>query len=131
MKPVSLTLEQVLVIHRDLIDRYGGSPGIRDRALLLSALAAPRAGTRGEHFHKDLFEMAVAYLYHLVGNHAFVDGNKRVGAVAAYVFLGLNGYELKADEGAFERTVRGVAEGHTDKAAVAAFIRQCAVRALS
>jgi death-on-curing protein len=129
MKPVFLTLEQVLIIHRDLIDRYGGSPAIRDRGLLLSALAAPQAGAHGERFCKDIFEMAAAYLYHLVANHPFVDGNKRVGAVAAYVFLELNGYELQADEDAFERIVRGVAEGRTDKAAVAEFIRHSAVRA--
>jgi len=123
MKPVFLMLEQVLVIHRDQIERYGGSPGIRDRGLLLSALATPQAGAGGEYFHRDLFEMAAAYLYHLVSDHPFVDGNKRVGAVAAYIFLALNGYELRADEDAFERIVQGVAGGAIDKAAVNEFIR--------
>jgi death-on-curing protein len=93
-------------------------------ALLQSALAMPRAGSGGQYFHTDLNEMAAAYLFHIVKNHPFVDGNKRVGAMAAFAFLKLNGSTLKAPESAFERVVLSVAGGKSDKAAVAAFFRK-------
>ena len=67
--------------------------------------------------------MAAAYLYHIVRNHSFVDGNKRTGAVASVVFLVLNGIEVTADEDSFEKMVRSVAEGKADKATVAQFFR--------
>lgn len=87
MEPVFVTLDEVFAIHRDQIERYGGAPGVRDQGLLLSALAQP-AATFGEGFlHADLHEMAAAYLFHLIQNHPFVDGNKRVAAVAAAVLL--------------------------------------------
>lgn len=82
-----LTLDDVQFIHRDQTTRYGGDPGIRDRNLLDSALAQPRASFGAEFLHAFPFEMAAAYLYHIVRNHPFLDGNKRTGAVAALVFL--------------------------------------------
>lgn len=85
--PDFLSLEDAILIHQDQIERYGGSPGIRDLDLLKSALAMPRAGAFGQYFHAALFEMAAAYLFHIVMDHPFIDGNKRVGAVAAFVFL--------------------------------------------
>jgi death-on-curing protein len=122
--PVFLSLEETLAIHRDQVERYGGTDGIRDMALLQSALAMPSSGMGGDYFHADLFEMAAAYVFHIVRNHPFVDGNKRVGAMAAYVFLGLNGMELTASEEAYEELVLGVAEGRTPKSAVALFFRR-------
>ena len=119
-----LDLAEVLEIHRDQIDRYGGALGIRDQGLLESALAMPQAGLRGRYFHADLFEMAAAYLFHIVRNHPFVDGNKRAGAMTAYVFLKLNRVTLKAPEASFERLVLSVAGGRADKAAVAGFFRK-------
>lgn len=68
--------------------------------------------------------MAAAYLFHIVKNHPFVDGNKRVGAMAAFTFLKLNGVLLEATNPAFERIVVSVVEGATEKAAVAAFLRR-------
>ncbi len=121
--PIFLSLGEVLEIHRDQIDRYGGHPGIRDIGLLQSALAMPAAGFGGRFLHTDLFEMAAAYLFHITQNHPFVDGNKRTGAVASLVFLSLNGVEIKADENKFENTVLSVAEGKIDKAVVAKFLR--------
>lgn len=123
MQPIFLSLGEVLEIHRDQIERYGGSPGVRDMGLLQSALAMPAAAFGGQFLHADLHEMAAAYLLHLVCNHAFVDGNKRTGAVAAAVFLALNGADLDADEEDFEALVRAVAEGHADKAQAAQFFR--------
>ena len=74
-------------------------------------------------WHTDVFEMAAAYLFHLVKNHPFVDGNKRVGAVAALVFLLLNNHVFDAPEDDFAEMVLSVARGEIDKAEVAVFIR--------
>jgi death-on-curing protein len=119
-----LDLHEVLEIHRDQVERHGGAPGVRDLELLESALAMPRAGAAGEYLHRDLFEMAAAYLFHVVKNHPFVDGNKRVGAMSAFVFLRLNGLMVSASNAAFERAVLSVAEGTMDKAGAARFFRE-------
>jgi len=124
MPPVFLGLDEVLEIHRDQIERYGGRAGIRDMGLLQSALAMPQAGIGGEFFHADVFEMAAAYLYYIARNHPFVDGNKRVAAMSAFVFLRLNGHTLRAPTGAFERLVLAAAEGTVDKATIARFFQE-------
>ena len=124
MEPVFLGLDDVLAIHRDQIERYGGSSGIRDMGLLRSAVAMAAAAFGGSYVHADLCEMAAAYLFHIVCNQPFVDGNKRTGAVAAYVFLALNALTLTAPEKAFEQLVRGVADGRQGKADAAVFFRQ-------
>ena len=80
MDPVFLTRTEILAIHADQLRRYGGAGGIRDEGLLDSALAAPQSAFGGEFLHAGLHEMAAAYLFHLVSNHPFLDGNKRVGA---------------------------------------------------
>lgn len=85
-----LDIDHAMRLHRSLIEAYGGSEGIRDVGLLHSALAVPRASFGGEFLHQDLFEMAAAYLYHIVQNHPFIDGNKRTGAAAAIIFLSMN-----------------------------------------
>lgn len=121
--PVFLSVEEVIEIHQDQVARYGGSPGIRDRALLESAVHAPAASFGGQFLHGEVFEMAAAYLFHLVKNHAFVDGNKRVGAATADVFLQLNGWDLENDEPAFSDLVLAVATDVADKAQVAKFLR--------
>jgi len=120
---IFLYLDEVVEIHRDQIQRCGGLQGVRDAGLLESAVAMPRTMFRGSYLHRDIFEMAAAYLFHIVENHPFFDGNKRTGAVAAIVFLKLNGIELKADESAFEDLIIEVAEGTADKTTVAAFLR--------
>jgi death-on-curing protein len=122
--PVFLTLGEVIDIHRDQIERYGGDPGLRDLYLLQSAMAMPAAGFGGRNLHTDLFEMAAAYLFHITQNHPFIDGNKRTGAVASLVFLSLNDVEIEADEEEFEKFVLGVAEGKIEKAVVAEFFRK-------
>lgn len=123
-EPLFLGLDEVFEIHRDQIERYGGRPGIRDIELLQSALAMPAAGFGEGYLHTDIQEMAAAYLFHIVRNHPFVDGNKRTGAVAALVFLMMNGIELHASEESLEKMVRSVAEGETGKAGVAEFFRK-------
>ena len=97
MPPVFLTLDELLTIHRDQIERYGGSEGIRDMDLLKSAIAMPAAGFGGCYVHADLCEMAAAYLFHIVRNHPFVDGNKRIGAALFLWFLEKNGALYRED----------------------------------
>lgn len=123
MEPTFLTIDEVLAIHRDQIARYGGSDGVRDWGLLQSAIAMPAAAFGGQFLHSDLSEMAAACLFHIVQNHPFIDGNKRVGAVAAYVFLALNDMRLTADDDTYADLVLGVARGETPKSAVAEFFR--------
>ncbi len=121
---IFLTLEQVIEIQADQIARYGGSHGTRDAALLQSAVAMPQATFGNQYLHGDLFEMAAAYLFHIVQNHPFVDGNKRVGAMAAFTFMRINGYLLNADDISFENLVLDAARGKTTKEAVADFFRK-------
>ncbi len=116
-----LTLDEVLAIHHDQIENYGGRDGIREPELLESALAMPSAQIGGVFLHPDLFTMAAAYLFHLAQNHPFVDGNKRVAAVSAIWFLMLNDKEVTADESAFEELVIGVARGEIGKEDIAVF----------
>ena len=110
-----LTLGEILEIHRDQISRYGGRGGIRDVGLLKSAAAMPAAGIRERYLHHDLYEMAAAYLFHIVRNHPFIDGNKRTGIVAALVFLNMNGYELITSGKSLENLVQKVAQGKINK----------------
>ncbi len=129
MEPTFLTIDEVVAVHRDQIARYGGMEGVRDWGLLQSALAMPAATFGGQFLHGDLCQMAAAYLFHIVQNHPFIDGNKRVGAVAAYVFLALNDMRLTADNDRYAGLVLSVARGETPKSAVAEFFRANAIPA--
>ena len=124
MSPDFLTLEEVLEIHDDQINRYGGASGIRDFGLLESALAQPQAIFGGSFLHTDLFEMAAAYFFHIIQNHPFIDGNKRVGAVTALVFLDIKNKTVIMTNDELESQVLSVAQGLTDKTASAKFFRE-------
>ena len=124
MEPLFLTLEEVLEIHRDEIERHGGTLGVRDNGLLESAVAAPQAGFEGHYLHNDLYEMAAAYLFHLVQNHPFLDGNKRVGAATALEFLTMNNVETNIANQVLVDVVLAVAKGKVDKPAIAEFFRK-------
>jgi death-on-curing protein len=119
-----LTLNDVMAIHRRLIDAFGGSDGVRDEGLLLSAMAMPQTAFFGVYAHNDLFEMAAAYLFHLVMNHPFVDGNKRTGAAAAIVFLGMNGFALTADNQTLVEFTLSVAQGKQSKPEITVFLKE-------
>jgi death-on-curing protein len=123
VRPTFLTLDEIVAVHADQIARYGGSEGVRDWGLLQSAIAMPSAAVGGQFLHADLCGMAAAYLFHIVQNYPFIDANKRVGAVAAYVFLALSGIRMTADNDAYAELVLGVARGETPKSAVAEFFR--------
>ena len=119
-----LTLDEALAIHAHQIARYGGALGVRDRGLLESALAMPAATFAGDYLHPSLPEQAAAYLFHLVKNHPFVDGNKRVGLACSLAFLRLNGIRVRATDDDLVDIVMGVAEGRRSKADVAVFFRE-------
>jgi len=89
-----LALEEVIQIHIAQIAAFGGMHGIRDLNLLKSAIATPMAQFADIFLHTDLFEMAAAYMYHIIKNHPFLDGNKRTGMSAGLVFLHANDFDL-------------------------------------
>jgi len=119
-----LTLDEALLLHHEQIERYGGDPSVRDLGLLQSALAMPQAGFGGQYLHGFPTEMAAAYLFHVVRNHAFVDGNKRTGLAAALAFLKLNNVKYTFKKKAIEELVLSVASGATDKPEVIAYFRK-------
>ncbi len=108
---IFLSIEEVIQIHDDLVSTYGGLHGIRDMGLLISAVEMPAAAIFGEYLHETIFDKAAAYLFHIVCNHAFLDGNKRTGAAVSMIFLKLNGYEIKYHMLDFENMVCKVAQG--------------------
>lgn len=110
-----LEVDDVLELQALQLEEFGGMPGLRDRGLLESAVAQPQASAFGELLHPDVVSMAAAYLFYIVRNHAFVDGNKRAGLVTALVFLEWNG--LRVPDGApelYDLTL-GVADGSLTK----------------
>jgi death on curing protein len=121
--PQFLTLDDVLESHAEQIAAYGGGDGIRDVGLLESALAQPEATFEGQYLHADIFEMAAAYLFHLVKNHPFVDGNKRVSLEAALVFLEINGHPVETTDDALVDLVLQTAQGQASKQQIAEFFR--------
>jgi len=126
MSPDFLTLEEVLEIHSTQLARFGGAAGVRDVGLLESALSQPQASFGGQYVHEDLFEMASAYLFHVVSNHPFVDGNKRAGLLSALVFLDINGIEIN-DQGdtLYDLTIK-VASGNSNKREISEVLRHLA-----
>jgi len=113
--PVFLTLAEVIEIHRDQIERYGGQPGLRELALLQSAVAQPEATFAGEWLHPDQYQMAAAYAFHVCRNHAFIDGNKRTALASALVFLELNGISILDPKGRLEAAMIHLASGKMSK----------------
>jgi death-on-curing protein len=121
-EPRWLTRRLLDVLHDAQLREHGGSPGVRDDGMLESALARPR--------HKlvytalpDLATLAAAYAFGLARNHGYVDGNKRTAFIAAYVFLGLNGFDLEADEPDVVTTMERVADGRLTEKRLADWIR--------
>lgn len=122
MKLYFLTLEDVLEIHTDQINRYGGSKGVRDQNLLISAIAQPHGTFGGHYLHETIQDKAAAYLFHICQNHPFFDGNKRCAAASALMFLAMNDTSFDFNESKLEKLVRSVAEGKTKKPEIADFL---------
>jgi death-on-curing protein len=121
---IHLTPEQILEIHAAAIRLFGGSPGLRDSALLQSAAAAPQATFGGRSPFADTVEVAAAYLYYLCSNHPFIDGNKRVALGACLIFLELNGYQPLPDSEDWENLTLAVAAGLLSREDVTGTLRK-------
>lgn len=108
---IRLTKQQVILLHEDIIAASGGSSEIRDEGLLDSALNAPFQTFAETELYPTVVEKAARLGYSLIKNHAFVDGNKRIGAHTMLVFLALNGIEVEYEDSDFIQLVLGVAAG--------------------
>ena len=121
--PVWLDRLIVEAIHFDQIRLHGGLPGLRDENALESALAPPR-NREVYDSSSDLASLAAAYGYGLVTSHPFADGNKRVGFLAMYVFLGLNGLEIEAEEPEVVDLMVAIAAGRLSEDEIVTWLRQ-------
>lgn len=119
---IFLSIEEVIQIHDELVKNFGGLQGIRDMGLLISAIEMPKAMMFGEYLHESIYDKASAYLYHVIQNHAFLDGNKRTGSACALIFLYQNGHEKKYDMKDFEEMVCQVAQGLLSKQEISKFL---------
>ncbi|MGZ3632709.1 MAG: type II toxin-antitoxin system death-on-curing family toxin [Parachlamydiaceae bacterium] len=109
-----ISIEEVIEIHSDLIRLTGGLDGIRDIGLLISAIEMPKATMFGEDLHESIFDKAAAYIFHIVCNDTFLDGNKRTGLATGMIFLAVNGIEI-ADDSELIKMACEVAQGQLNK----------------
>ncbi len=112
---VFLTHEDVIQIHEDQIEQYGGSLEVRDSGLLASAIAAVESSFEGVFLHRSLQSMGAAYMFHLIQNHPFVDGNKRTGSMCALIFLNRNWAQLEVSVDELADMAFGIARGDMSK----------------
>ena len=119
-----LNVQEVINIHDLLIMKYGGLMGIRDIGLLSSAVETPKAQVDKKFLHKNIYDKAAAYLFHLCKNHPFVDGNKRTAAASSIVFLEDNNIKLKFNSDEFELIVLDTAKGVISKKAISKFFEE-------
>lgn len=117
------TVEQVIEIHDAFLEDHGGLSGIRDKGLLISAVEMARASMFGEYLHKTIYDKAAAYLFHIVQNHPFNDGNKRTGALTTILFLEENGVKIAFSDHDYEEFVVSVAQGQKNKEEIAYFLK--------
>lgn len=96
--PRFVTIEEVIMIHDNQVESFGGSLGIRDYGLLESAVFQPQASFNGQLLHPDIYSQAAAYLYHLTMNYPFIDGNKRTAFAVTDVFIRINQYSLNLND---------------------------------
>lgn len=115
LTPNFITKSTVLSIHTRQIERFGGTPGVRDEGLLESALAQPQATFGGELLHPTIAAQAAAYLYHIAMNHPFIDGNKRSAFAVTDTFLRLNGFSLNLTDDRVYDLVMQVVQGMMTK----------------
>lgn len=121
-QPLWIEERDALVLHDRLLALHGGAAGLRDDALLKSALARPQQ-IDAYADAPDLIDLAAAYTAGIVRNHPFIDGNKRTGFVVGILFLELNGYRFSASEADAAQAVLELAAGTLDEAGYAAFLR--------
>ncbi|MGE0269292.1 MAG: type II toxin-antitoxin system death-on-curing family toxin [Candidatus Omnitrophota bacterium] len=120
---IFLTLAEIIEIHQNQLDLYGGKPGLRDMEMLQSALSQPQATFQGDYLHGDLSMKAAAYAFHISQNQPFIDGNKRTGLAAALVFLELNGIEILDQDQKLYDGMMKLATGNLDKEGFAQILK--------
>jgi len=119
-----ITYQYVVEIHDNLIDEYGGRKGILNEGLLRSAIEMPKARFDGKDLHRTIFDKTAAYLFHLIQNHPFVDGNKRTASMTAMVFFASNykrGFTIFGAE--YQEVILRIAQGMVTKKEIAHFFR--------
>ncbi len=120
-----IELKDVIAYHDDVIRKYGGLNGVRDKNLLESSVESPKSTMFGAFLYETVYDMAAAYLYHLVQNHPFLDGNKRTGAGIALTFLQINKVKLILKQDQYEELVLRVAQGECLQDEISEFFRKC------
>ena len=122
-----IPIESLILYHDDLIEKYGGLKGIRDMGLLISSLELPKSAMFGKDLYPTIFDKAAVYLFHIICNHPFNDGNKRTGSFAALTFLKMNGYKKDFSEReylSYENLILKVANGQVNKEVIAKFFKE-------
>jgi death-on-curing protein len=119
-----LSTQEVLELHEYIIDRYGGTLGLRELSLLDSAVAQPSLFVFGSCLHTDVFQMAAAYAFHIIKNHAFIDGNKRTGLLTALTFLRRNKIIIEADLDSLYDLTIDIATSKVNKGQIAEFFEK-------
>ena len=120
---VYLTAQQVLFLHARLVAETGGSHGVRDLSMLLSALGRPQASYDKQDLYPDLFTKSAAFMDSLIRNHPFMDGNKRTGIAASALFLRTNGFQLNATNTELEIYTLQVAQSEHTIEEIAAWLQ--------
>ncbi len=123
-----LTVDQVIEIHNEMLSRHGGLAGIRDVNLLRSSVFSPQTMAFGQELYPSIYDKAAAYLFFIVCNHPFCDGNKRTGYLSALIFLEANDIVLILDKNDLENIVIDVANGKVDKKQLAFFLEHGALQ---
>jgi death-on-curing protein len=119
-----LTLSEIIEIHNNQIELYGGSFGVRDISLLSSAISIPKSTFDGKYLYTDLFEMAAAYIFHICQNHPFIDGNKRVALVSGLVFLEFNNIIIDDPNEELYTMMMNVSSGKCNKEIISNILRK-------
>lgn len=126
---IFISFDTVIEIHDQLIEEYGGRKGILNEGLLKSSLEMPKACFNGKDLYRTVFDKTAAYLFYLIKNHPFVDGNKRTASMVAMVFFASN-YEhsFLIDQQDYQDLILRIAKDGVDKKEIAKFFRQSVVK---
>lgn len=122
-----LTKTDVIEMHDELILKFGGKLGVRDHALLESAIFQPQAFFNGQYLHNNIYEMAAAYIFHIIKNHPFIDGNKRTGVLSVLVFMENNNTQIKPTFKDLYQIAIDIAESKLSKIKIANFFKKNSV----
>ena len=119
-----LNLEEILRLHFQVIEDFGGSHGVRDESRLKSVVVAPSQEAFGQEQYPSIFEKAAVYMRNIIGDHPFVDGNKRTAVTSAGIFLHRNGYRLSTHPKKLEDFAVNIAVRHLDVPEIAKWLKK-------